>query len=145
MWASLNGTFLLKLCCHVGGHSGNFSQPNDKSRPMRIYQITTKMASNANATFVFSQALHFFHKSQQRAANVNRSCRSRRAVQKYPHVRLKTRAEPVGFPGLLIISIYSHPAYCGHQCLHLMMPHLVTGIDALVLSHQECAAVIVCG
>lgn len=76
---------------------------------------------------------------------MKRSCRSRRAVQKYPHVRLKTRAEPVGFPGLLIISIYSHPAYCGHECLHLMMPHLVTGIDALVLSRQECTVVIVCG
>lgn len=54
-------------------------------------------------------------------------------------MQLKSGAEPVGFPDLLIISIYRRPAYCGHERLHLTMPHLVTEIGVLVLSHTVVA------
>lgn len=68
---------------------------------------------------------HFFHKSSEEQRT--QGCH---AVWKYPHVQPKSRAEPVGFPDLLIISIYSHPAYCGHVRLHLMIPHLGMEIGA---------------
>lgn len=75
----------------------------------------------------------FFSQIQRRRAAIL-GCH---AVWKYPHMQLKSRADPVGFRDLLIISIYSHSAFCGHTYRHLMMPHLAMEIGVLSLHLHE--------
>lgn len=70
--------------------------------------------------------------------SANPTWRSHREVvimrgKKYPHVQLKSRARPVGFPYSLIISIYSRSAFRRHTCLGLMMPCLTTELEVLGL------------
>lgn len=100
---------------HVSGHQGYHPQLCHQRRHVRKH-------CRLNA--------FFFHKSIVEQPSLG--CH---AGWKYPLVQLKSGAEPVGFPDLLIISIYSRSAFCGHTCLHVMMPRLAMeiGVSGLPL------------